>query len=224
MVRVTSRKSPSVAWNRAAARSTSAGGGVSLTKRRASLVAMKRAVAGSFARMSSTCSPSDSPPPALITCPSTTFCAGVVQPRVEREAAALPRVVDRPPREGARDLGHVLLRVAAVHAERVQLHQLAAVVLVETLGGVLALRPLAACRRGRPRARRTDLVRRAAAASPYAARSDPRSASCRGRTASPGSWRSPPADRGTCRARAVGSSRARTRSAGTDRVPCARRR
>ena len=68
--------------------------------------------------------------------------AGVVQARVEREAAALPRAVDRPAGERARHLGDVLLRVAAVDAERVQLHQLAAVVLVEALGRVLALRPL----------------------------------------------------------------------------------
>src|SRR5262249_1997675 len=67
------------------------------------------------------------------------FLAGIVEARIEPEAAAKPRVLDRPPREGARDLGHVLLRVAAVHAERVQLHQLAAVVLVETPAGILAL-------------------------------------------------------------------------------------
>ena len=47
------------------------------------------------------------------------------------EAAALPRVVDRPAGERARHFGDVLLRVAAVDAERVQLHQLAAVVLVQ---------------------------------------------------------------------------------------------
>jgi hypothetical protein len=42
--------------------------------------------------------------------------------------------VDRPAGERAGDLGDVLLRVAAVDAQRVQLHQLAAVVLVEALG------------------------------------------------------------------------------------------
>ena len=52
---------------------------------------------------------------------------------VEAEAAALPRLLDRPAGERARDLGDVLLRVAAVDAERVQLHQLAAVVLVQAL-------------------------------------------------------------------------------------------
>jgi len=64
---------PSVRWKVAAARSTSAGGGSSLTKRRASLVAMKRAVAGCRARMSITRSPSSRPPPAGITWPSTRF-------------------------------------------------------------------------------------------------------------------------------------------------------
>ena len=63
---------PMLSRKRAAARSTSEGGGVSLTKRRTSLVAMKRAVDGCFARMSSTCSPSPSPPD-LITWPSTIF-------------------------------------------------------------------------------------------------------------------------------------------------------
>src|SRR3954470_852019 len=50
MVRMTSRMSPSVSRNRAAARSTRPGGGVSETKRRASLVAMYRALAGCIAR------------------------------------------------------------------------------------------------------------------------------------------------------------------------------
>src|SRR5687768_6637740 len=31
---------------------------------------------------------------------------------------------ERPPREGARNVDHILLRVAAVHAERVQLEEL----------------------------------------------------------------------------------------------------
>ena len=61
------------------------------------------------------------------------------------------RLKDSTAREGARDLLNVLLRVAAVNAERVQFHQLARVVLVDAathallLRGtlcVLALRPL----------------------------------------------------------------------------------
>src|SRR5207237_6820807 len=64
----------------------------------------------------------------------------VVETRREPKSAPLPRALDRPAREGARDLGNVLLRVATVDAERVQLHQLAAVVLVEALRRVLARR------------------------------------------------------------------------------------
>src|SRR5215210_425684 len=60
------------------------------------------------------------------------FLAGIVQARIESESVAvLPWIVDRPSRESARDLGDVLLRVSAIHAECVQLHQLAAVVLVQ---------------------------------------------------------------------------------------------
>src|SRR5205085_88536 len=45
--------------------------------------------------------------------------------------AAASRLVDSPACECARDLLHVLLRVAAVNAQRVQLHQLARVVFVD---------------------------------------------------------------------------------------------
>src|SRR3712207_5913736 len=64
--------------------------------------------------------------------------AVVVQQRMKDEAAAVLRVVreaarveDRPAGEATRDLLHVLLRVSAVYSERVQLHQLARVVLVD---------------------------------------------------------------------------------------------
>ena len=43
----------------------------------------------------------------------------------------LPGLFDRPTGEAARHLGDIFLRVAAVDAERVQLHQFAAVVFVE---------------------------------------------------------------------------------------------
>ena len=131
MVRITSLMSPSVSLNRAAARSTSAAGGVSLTNRRTSFVAMKRAVDGCAARMSSTCSPSLLAAAGLDPVAEHQLLAAVVQARVEDVAAALARIADRPAGERARDLGHVLLRVAAVDAQRVQLHQLAAVVLVQ---------------------------------------------------------------------------------------------
>ena len=58
----------------------------------------------------------------------------VVGPFVEDEPAAPLRAVDAPSGENARDGDHVLLRVAAVDAEGVQLQQLTGVVLVQSLG------------------------------------------------------------------------------------------
>ena len=112
--------------------------------------------------------------------------AGLVQQLLEREAdrpsvsarcaaiaaaAALrrrllrrpPEAADGPAREHLRELLHVLLRVAAVDAERVQLEQLARVVLVQPA--------LLARGRGRLIARRAS--------------SDRSTGSCRGRRASP---------------------------------------
>src|SRR5215211_5082910 len=57
---------------------------------------------------------------------------GVVHPAAARRE-------DRPAGEGARHLLHVLLRVAALDAERVQLHQLARVVLVDAAPHALLL-------------------------------------------------------------------------------------
>src|SRR5205814_8433795 len=59
------------------------------------------------------------------------LAAVVVQERYELEASPLPRIAQRPTREAAGNFGDVFLRVAAVDAERVQLHQLPGVVLVE---------------------------------------------------------------------------------------------
>src|SRR5262245_56694769 len=54
-----------------------------------------------------------------------------------------------PPRENSSQLLHVLLRVAALHAERVQFQQFARVVLVQTtLGPVVALAGTSTRRRG----------------------------------------------------------------------------
>ncbi len=72
--------------------------------------------------------------------PQDDLLAVVVHPRLESEPAALPWIRDRPARKRARDLLHVLLRVAAFDAERVQLHQLARVVLVEAGAPVLRAR------------------------------------------------------------------------------------
>ena len=82
--------------------------------------------------------------------PSSSFGAEVVAGGIEFEGAVatiqrlpfgleLGRLadVDADAGEHARELLHVLLRVAAVHAEGVQLHQLARVVLVDMAGGVL---------------------------------------------------------------------------------------
>ena len=72
----------------------------------------------------------------------------VVKTGLEPEAPAAARSVDRPSREGTGDLRDVLLRVAAVYAERMQLHQFARVVLVEAIRGALRLRrPLPGARR-----------------------------------------------------------------------------
>src|SRR5262249_58012038 len=59
------------------------------------------------------------------------FLPVVVPAWIEREASALPRPIDRPAGERARHFRYVMLCVAAVDAERVQLHQFAPVVLVE---------------------------------------------------------------------------------------------
>src|SRR5689334_3535477 len=67
------------------------------------------------------------------------FLALVVQLRHESEAAPLTRICNRPAGERARHLRHVLLRVAAIDAQRVQLEQLASIVFVQSLWSVLAL-------------------------------------------------------------------------------------
>ncbi len=206
--------------NVSAARSTSAGGGVSLTNRRASFVEMNRAVEGCVRENVEHLFAVVLAAARLDSVTEHDLLALVVQLRHEAEAAALARVRDRPAGERARDFGDVLLRVAAVDAERVQLEQLAPVVLVQSLRRVRPLlrRLLVGARRRREpseprtsrRAVRTDW---SSAGRLDAVRSDPRSSSCPDRRASPGSSPSRRADRGSGRARAVGSRRARTRSA-----------
>src|SRR6516164_9420882 len=63
----------------------------------------------------------------------------VVQPRIENEFGVALRLVDGPAGEAARYFDDVLLRVAAVHAERVQLHQFTAVVFVQAAAGLFAV-------------------------------------------------------------------------------------
>src|SRR6185437_13067547 len=76
--------------------------------------------------------------------PQDDLFAIVVPARIEGEAAAVTRLLNRPAGEGASNFGDVFLRVAAVHAERVQLHQLASVIFVEPLWRVLSF-----CRQSR---------------------------------------------------------------------------
>ena len=196
----------SFARKRAAARSTSAGGGVSLTKRRASFVAMKRRRRRMRARGCR--APARRPTRrrlALIAMTEDDLLAGDRAARASKTKPPPCRgFSNRPAGERARHLGDVLLRVAAVDAERVQLHQLAPVVLVETFRRVLARRLRPRHRRRRPPKR--GRIGRARVALQHADRSDRRSSSCRDRRASPDSSRSPRADRGTCRARADESS------------------
>ena len=118
-------------------RSISAGGGSSATKRWASSCEMNRAVEGCAARMSSTFSPSSLPPPAGNGDAENGLFPFVVSPVVVGERPALIRLVDGPAGEAARHFDDILLRVAAVHAEGVQLHQLARVVLIQAARGLL---------------------------------------------------------------------------------------
>ena len=98
--------------------------------------------------------------------PEDRLLARVVDRRIEDELAGLP--VERPSGERARDFLHVLLRVAAVDAERVQLHQLARIVLVEAALRLLLqalhqlLRALRALRSAIARAPRAATAARAA--------------------------------------------------------------
>ena len=58
------------------------------------------------------------------------FFAGVVQPLFELESASLSRSLNTPAGEATSYFGDVLLGISAVHAKRVQLHELARVIFV----------------------------------------------------------------------------------------------
>src|SRR5579884_3666142 len=79
------------------------------------------------------------------------FFARLVHTRLVFEITTPARLLDGPPGENARYLSHVLLRVAAVDTERVQFHQLAAVIFVQTTArpGVLRVRISMRAVRGR---------------------------------------------------------------------------
>src|SRR5712671_2727224 len=77
------------------------------------------------------------------------FVAGVMDLGTEDESAALCGRFNRPPGERARDVNDVLLRVSTIDAERVELEQLASVILVQpwTLSRYMRLSLLRAARR-----------------------------------------------------------------------------
>ena len=118
-----------------ATRFTSAAGGSSATKRWQSWNAMRWAVAGWRARNRIIVSPSSMPPPGGNGWPRTVFVSDVVHAPRGRRTPEPCSGGDGPARQDARELRHVLLRVAAVHAERVQLHELPRVVLVQAARG-----------------------------------------------------------------------------------------
>ena len=152
-------RSPSLERNARATRSTAAGGGSSLTKCVTSLVRHERApwtdagrARGSRARLPRR-RPRRSAAPSTVLLPGS--CSSSLKDEADRAVGRGPRAparrlrpppargrraarcraaeaVDRPAGQNACQLLHVLLRVAAVHAERVQLHQLARVVLVQS--------------------------------------------------------------------------------------------
>ena len=67
--------------------------------------------------------------------PSTRFGFGIVDSGVKGKFRFGSRIAYGPAREAARHFDHVLLRVAAVHSQSVQLHQLPPVVFVEPAVG-----------------------------------------------------------------------------------------
>ena len=160
IVRTVSRMSPSVDVNVAAARSTSAGGGSSLTNRIASLRAMNRAVAGWRATMSRTSSPSSMPRPAASRWPSTSFASASWISGRKTKPEPWRGFIVQPVSARATSMTS-LLRVPAVDAERVQLEQLARVVLVQaarSAGGAHARLSSVAQRRVRRVHRALELI------------------------------------------------------------------
>src|SRR3954468_465184 len=57
----------------------------------------------------------------------------VVHHHTEYEAGILPRSIDGPARQSARDFLNVFLCVPTINSKRVQFHQLAAIVLVDAI-------------------------------------------------------------------------------------------
>ena len=67
------------------------------------------------------------------------FVAGLVGAFIEVEAAAQLRLFNTPPGQDLGQFGYIFLRVTAVHAERVQLHDFARVIFIQAAGTVLGL-------------------------------------------------------------------------------------
>src|SRR4029077_7633556 len=75
---------------------------------------------------------------------------GIMQSLVKFKLRTLPRLLDGPACEAPRDFGHILLCVAAIDANRVEFHELAAVVFIQSAFVLLLLLPLLWARRQRP--------------------------------------------------------------------------
>src|SRR5207244_1491353 len=67
------------------------------------------------------------------------FLAIIVHERSVVEIAALTRLANRPARKAARHFRHILLCVAAIHAECVQFHNFAAIVFVQAARRTLGI-------------------------------------------------------------------------------------
>src|SRR5215469_15246246 len=83
--------------------------------------------------------------------------SGLVPARLELEVSTIVRLLDRPSGEDFRNFGDVTLRVAAVHAKRVQFEQFAAVIFVESralFALCVRVRPWITIRTIAPRTRR----------------------------------------------------------------------
>ena len=72
--------------------------------------------------------------------PQHVFGARLVHARIELESPTFLRFFYGPAGEYAGDFGHIFLGITAVDSERVQFHQLAAVILVESAALSLAFR------------------------------------------------------------------------------------
>src|SRR6185312_8216166 len=68
------------------------------------------------------------------------LCTGLVHALFKLEFTALLRLLDGPSGEHLCELGHILLRVSAIYAEGVQLHDLARVVFVQPAATLVFLR------------------------------------------------------------------------------------